>query len=73
MLPPVTYASCMMQLVQWEFADATLSPPGDQFADTNKLRKAGFEGQVGSFLSSGLCPDPSYNSTLLSVVPAEFM
>ncbi|EIE22721.1 hypothetical protein COCSUDRAFT_63857 [Coccomyxa subellipsoidea C-169] len=33
------------KLVQWEFADNTLSTPGDQYSDTTKLRKDGFEGQ----------------------------
>ena len=34
------------QLGQFEFADATFSATFDNFSDTVKLRKAGFEGQV---------------------------
>lgn len=34
------------QLVRWDFAEATLNAPSDQFGDATKLRKAGFEGQV---------------------------
>ncbi|KAK9904110.1 hypothetical protein WJX75_004775 [Coccomyxa subellipsoidea] len=33
------------KLVRWDFAEATLNAPSDEFGDATKLRKAGFEGQ----------------------------
>ncbi len=48
------WAFGVIQLVQWEFADNTLSTPGDQFSDTTKLRKAGFEGQVAPIMAPSL-------------------
>ena len=43
-----------MQLGQFGFADATFSATFDNFSDTVKLRKTGFEGQVNLGFRGGL-------------------
>ena len=62
-----------MQLVRWEFAEATLNAPSDEFGDVTKLRKAGYEGQVWLSPSGPLLPHmfPSHVSQhLLPPSPA---
>jgi hypothetical protein len=38
--------NAVLQLVKWDFAEATLNANSDEFGDVTKLRKAGFDGQV---------------------------
>jgi hypothetical protein len=40
----------VVQVAQWEFADAMFSVPSDEFGDVAKLRKAGYDKQVLSAL-----------------------
>lgn len=40
----------VVQVAQWEFADAMFSVPSDEFGNVTKLRKAGYDKQVLSAL-----------------------
>ena len=37
----------VVQVAQWEFADAMFTIPSDEFGDVTKLRKAGYKKHVG--------------------------